>query len=84
MKTPDSVFDLKNDGAADMRLFLEPEGQDFWLPPGASVQVRLFGAVRPIEMQYSTGPGGELEISFWPIDGTYELIFEGRDVWDLV
>ncbi|OWQ47967.1 hypothetical protein CDL60_05080 [Roseateles noduli] len=84
MKTPDSVFDLNNDGEEDMRLFLEPEGQDFWLPPGKTVQVRLFGADRPIVMKYSTGPDGEPQVSFWPENGDYELIFEGRDVWDLV
>jgi hypothetical protein len=84
MKAADCVFDLTNDSAEDICLYLEPECIEFQLPPGKSVQVRLFGADHPVDMKHSVGPNGEKTISFWSHKGDYQVIFEGRDIWDLL
>lgn len=78
------VFDLENDGQSEMLLFLEPEGCCFSLPPGAVVQVHLFGTERPVVMRYSSDERGRTQVSFWPEKGEFELFFQGRSVWDQV
>lgn len=84
MKIPTCVFNLENDGSDDLLLYLEPEGCEFNLPPGKSVEVYLFGNEHPIQMQNSVDETGKGTVSFWPVSGSYELFFEGVSVWNLV
>jgi len=84
MKTAASVFDLLNDGRDELLLYLEPEGNEFRLPPGKAVQVRLFGDKHPIEMKHSADASGRRTVSFWPASGGFELFFEGKSVWEQI
>lgn len=84
MKNVTCVFDLTNDSQDDLLLYLEPEGMEFTLPVGKMVQVQLFGGERPIEMKHSNNAHGQKTISFWPVNGKFELLFEGRSVWDKI
>jgi hypothetical protein len=52
MNTAACVFDLLNDSSEVLFLYLEPEGNEFRLPSGKAVQIRLFGADHPIEMKH--------------------------------
>jgi hypothetical protein len=80
MTNPTSVFDLINDSPNEMLLYLEPEGLEFPLPPGKVMQVKIFGIDRPFEMKHSNEKNGQKTISFWPINGTFELFFEGKNI----
>ena len=79
---PTSTFDIKNDGASDLLLYLEPEGAKFSLPPQGSVQVHLFGSEKTVELNQSIDAEGRIRISLWPINGDYEVLFNGKSVWD--
>ena len=82
MKAATCVFDLVNDSPDELLLYLEPEGAEFRLAPGKKVQVRLFGNENPIEMKHSVDASGRKTVSFWPASGGFDLIFEGRSVWE--
>jgi len=76
------VFDLLNDDSEVLFLYLEPEGNEFRLPPGKAVQIRLFGVDHPIEMKHAVDKNGSKMVSFWPASGRFELYFEGVSVWE--
>lgn len=82
MKSVTCQFDLLNNSADELLLYLEPEGAEFRLPPGKTVQVQLFGNEHPIEMKNSVDARGRRTVSFWPANGGFELLFEGRSVWE--
>ena len=82
MKNLTCVFDLTNDSQDELLLYLEPEGMEFALPVGKMVQVQLSGGENPIKMKHSNNASGQKTISFWPVNGEFELLFEGRSVWD--
>jgi hypothetical protein len=84
MKSATCVFDLLNDGPSEVFLYLEPEGAEFALPPGRSVQVQLFGNDRPIEMKHLSDTNGRRMISFWPVNGSFDLFFEGKSIWEQI
>lgn len=79
---PTCIFNLSNDGVDGLLLYLEPEGVEFCLPPGKTVEVRLFGHEHPVEMQHAADESGVRTVSFWPSDGKFELFYEGRSVWE--
>lgn len=78
------VFYLLNDSKSEMLLYLEPEGSEFVLHPGNIVQVHIFGSEHPIEMRHANDAKGQKTISFWPINGNFELFFQGKSVWERV
>ena len=78
------VFDLLNDGQSEMLLYLEPAGSKYMMLPGKAVQVHIFGSECPIEMKHSTDVKGRKLISFWPIDGSFELFFDGKSIWEQI
>jgi hypothetical protein len=82
MKTATCVFDILNDSPDELLLYLEPEGNEFRLPPGKAVQIRLYGSEHPIEMKHSSDTSGRSTVSFWPASGDFELFFEGKSVWE--
>jgi hypothetical protein len=84
MPTPTCVFELVNSGSNGLRLILEPEGAEFVLPPGESIQIHLFGPELPLAIKQSTDENGRSLIAFWPDKGTYELFFKGRRIWDQI
>lgn len=84
MKNVTCVFALTNDSQDNLLLYLEPEGIEFTLPVGKMVQVQLSGGDSPIEMKHSNNAHGQKTISFWPVNGEFELFFEGRNVWDQI
>lgn len=67
------IFDIFNDTPDELLLYLEPEGNEFRLPPSKAVQVRLFGHEHPIEMKHSSDASGRRMVSFWPARGSFEL-----------
>ena len=76
------IFDIKNDGSNDLLLYLEPEGAEFVLPPEKAVQVHLFGLDKPMVMNHSIDERGRTCIALWPENGSYELFFNGKSVWE--
>jgi hypothetical protein len=50
---PTTIFLLENNGETDLCLFLEPEGAEFRLEPKKSVELHLFGSVKPLVLQHS-------------------------------
>jgi hypothetical protein len=82
MKTVACIFDILNDDSGELLLYFEPEGNEFRLPPGKAVQVRLFGNVHPVEMRHSSDMSGRRAISFWPERGGFELVLDGKSVWE--
>lgn len=82
MNTATCRFDLLNDSSEELCLYLEPEGNEFRLPAGKAVEVRLFGVEHPIEMNHAVNENGRKTISFWPSKGGFELYFEGVSVWE--
>ncbi len=81
---PTCMFDLVNDGPNALKLILEPEGAQFVLSQGETVQIQLFGSECPLAMKQSVDENGQTHISFWPDKGTYELFIKGRRIWDLM
>jgi hypothetical protein len=79
-----ATFDIKNDGAGELLLYLEPEGSEFAIPPLQSVQVRLIGSTNPFEMHSSLDSRGRMCISLWPDKGGYEVFYRGKNVFDLL
>ena len=77
-----TVFYIENDGELDLCLFLEPEGAEFRLNPGKSVEIHLIGAERPAILRQSIDDAGRICMSIWPEQGEYEVRFEGKDIWD--
>lgn len=84
MKNSSCIFDIVNDSQIEMLLYLEPEGSEYALFPGKAVQVHIFGNEHPITIKHSTDSSGRQQISFWPLNGGFELFVEGKSVWDLV
>ena len=82
MTTATCVFDILNDSPDELFLYLEPEGNEFRLPPGKKVQVCLFGSTHPIKMMHSSDARGRRTVSFWPENGDFELFFEEKSVWE--
>ena len=82
MRTSSGTFTLLNDGDDDLCLYLEPEGGQFVLPPGKQLLVRIYGD-HAMEMQQSV-VNGKISISMWLDNEGFELIYEGKDVWDWV
>jgi hypothetical protein len=77
-------FEVKNDGPGELLLYLEPEGAEFLIPSQESVQVELIGADRPVVMNHSLDPRGRVCISLWPAEGTYQVLYKGKNVLDLL
>jgi hypothetical protein len=80
MSNATCVFDLQNDEENEILLYLEPEGFEFILSVGKAIQVHLFGSESPIEMKHSSDAKGRKMISFWPVNGNFELFFEGENI----
>jgi hypothetical protein len=62
---PTSEFVFTNALDCSIFLILEPEGAQFALPPGETVQVLIFGAESPIAVKQSVDSGGQFYLSFW-------------------
>jgi hypothetical protein len=77
-----TVFNFENDGKLDLFVLLEPEGAEFRLPPGRSIEIHLIGATKPVLFRQATDADGRPCISIWPEIGEYEVKFEGKDIWD--
>ena len=86
MKTtqPTTIFDLVNNGNRGLRLILEPEGAEFLLAPGETLQIQIFGSDMPLALKHSVDENGQSALAFWPDKGDYELIFKGKRLWDLM
>ena len=77
-------LDLENDSPRGLILALEPEGAEFILPPGKTVQVLITGGMSAVVIQQRFDANGVCRILFWPEKGSYELLYEGKRVWDLL
>jgi hypothetical protein len=81
---PTTIFMLENDGETDLCLFLEPEGAEFRLKPKKSVELHIFGSMKPLVLQQSIDEEGRSCVSLWPDQGKYEVFFEGKDIWSIL
>jgi len=81
---PTCVFDLVNAGPRDLVIVLEPEGVEFVVPCGESVQVHFFGHISPAALKQSWNSEGCCRIAFWPDNGAYDLYFKGKRIWNLL
>lgn len=84
MADPTCTFDLQNDGPQELIILLEPEGSPFRLPPGDTLQVRLFGSVNPVVVKYAAGENGRTYVSFWSAKGDYALFHRGTNLLELI
>jgi hypothetical protein len=82
MQKATCIFDLVNDGPNEILLYWEPEGTEYRLQPGKVVQVHLFGSGSPIEMKHSIDTNGRKLISFWPLNGSFQLFCDGENIWE--
>src|SRR5438552_10197207 len=77
---PDCTWDFVNAGQEALRLILEPEGAEFMLPPGKSIQIHFLGVKKPIAIKYAQDRESRPVLAFWPDKGNYELFFKGKRV----
>jgi len=82
MKKIHGTFDLLNGSENEMPIYLEPEGACFLLPPGKGILVKIYGE-KSMEMQHSIEEG-KIAISMWLDNNGYEILYEGKDVWDWI
>jgi|GEM_PF-6809891 len=82
MKKICGTFELSNDSENDISLYLEPEGADFLLPPGKTVLVKIYGE-HSMVMGHSI-ENNRISISMYRENDGYEILYEGRDVWDWI
>jgi hypothetical protein len=55
--------EITNKGSTLLPLYTEPEGQDFWLHPGETVEIRAEVASGHADFEMEEGPDG---ITVWP------------------
>jgi hypothetical protein len=83
MKKASCIFELFNDGSDELLLYWEPEGGEYALQPGKAVQIHLFGFEHPLEMKHSVDSRGRKLISFWPLNGSFELYCDGKNMLEM-
>ncbi|WP_431287706.1 hypothetical protein [Roseateles chitinivorans] len=78
-------FDILNDGDDGLFLYIEPLGAEFIVNPGVAVKIIISGADDPIVMKHWIRPEDQkAAISIWPEKGDFEIIVNGKSVWDLM
>lgn len=65
-------------------IYLEPEGFEFALPYQEEIIVHQIYEKEPVSIFYSVTPQGEPALSLWPKDGSFEIFYKDKNVWDII
>jgi hypothetical protein len=75
---------IENTHKTDMRFYMEPEAQDFVIPPGETA-VMVLGGDNPVgHLNIGVDGEGVPCAAFCPEKGTYQMLVKGRDAWELI
>lgn len=81
---PSTRFYFANESAKPIKICIEPEAAVYELVPNDRLEVRLFGEDKPVLMAQSLDSHGNICVSFWPENGSFELYRDGVNLWDLM